>query len=196
MLKKKLNINNVMRTVMILVFIVSVTRGVIALIGKSSDPLSYFVSAITALGMFLISCIPSFLNQKGILAIRNTLNPISVVLFAFCFSLACELIWEIFEFSADSLIGSNMQRWQSDFTIDEWLVIQNVSNWSNPGLIDTMKDIINNLIGATVSSVFVYFSTVRGNQYIKSSLTTTDIVNEWGERSPMRSNARQKRPKG
>jgi len=31
MLKKKLNINNVMHTVMILVLIVSVTRGIIAL---------------------------------------------------------------------------------------------------------------------------------------------------------------------
>lgn len=242
-IKGKINITNLIRLIMVCTFVISLIRGIIEIANKGTDPFSYFVTALTALAMLAISGIPSFLNQRDILAvptviqtiftvftflamflgdingfynrfwwwdsllhlfsgamftfvgyllfcslnrdvsIRNKLNPISVVLFAFCFSLACELVWELFEFAADTIIGTNMQRWQSDFTVDEWLRLQNTSNLSNPGLIDTMKDITNNTISSLGASVYVYFSTVRGNsKYVKPPITTKEIVMEWNKR--------------
>jgi hypothetical protein len=60
-------------------------------------------------------------------------KPFLIVLFSFCFALALGSIWEIFEFSMDSLFGLNMQK---------------------SGLLDTMGDLIANSIGALIISLF------------------------------------------
>lgn len=83
--------------------------------------------------------------------VRNQLNPMSVVLVSVCFALACGGVWEIFEFAGDSLLGMNMQRWQSGMDAEQWALMQNFANTSNPGLIDTMKDIIVDTVGAALS---------------------------------------------
>ncbi|MBT3297501.1 hypothetical protein HN385_01105 [archaeon] len=58
-------------------------------------------------------------------------SPIILVIFSFCFALALGGLWEIFEFSMDQLIGSNMQK---------------------SGLVDTMWDLIVDALGAFVAS--------------------------------------------
>lgn len=63
------------------------------------------------------------------------MRPALLCFFAFCFALALGALWEIFEFSMDSIFGFNMQK---------------------NGLTDTMWDMIVNTIGALVVAVSGY----------------------------------------
>lgn len=64
------------------------------------------------------------------------INPILVVLFSFTFSLSIGVLWEVIEFFTDLILGINMQK---------------------SGLVDTMTDIILDILGALVVSVLGYF---------------------------------------
>ncbi|HOJ11810.1 MAG TPA: hypothetical protein PK733_14625 [Clostridiales bacterium] len=89
----------------------------------------------------------SFLNDSK--HVKFALSPFFVSLFAFCFALSAGAIWEIYEFTFDSLLSLNMQKFAlSDGTL---LVGQEA-------LADTMKDIIVDAISALAVSVFGYFS--------------------------------------
>lgn len=81
----------------------------------------------------------------------NPLSPASLLWFAFCFSLACGMVWETYEYVSDTYLGMNMQRWRSSLSAGAWAALQNVSNRSNPGLMDTMKDILLDISGALIS---------------------------------------------
>ena len=72
------------------------------------------------------------LYRGGILQAR----PVTIAFFTFCFAVAIGTLWEIFEFSLDSLVGSHMQA---------------------SGHIDTMWDLIVDSIGAFIASVLGYF---------------------------------------
>ena len=87
--------------------------------------------------------------------IRAKISPATIVMFSVIFAIACGVVWEIFEFGADYLIGANMQRWQNTISPEQWVAMQNVTNASNPGLVDTMKDFLNDTAGALVSIPFV-----------------------------------------
>lgn len=73
---------------------------------------------------------------------RHELNarPWAIAVFSFSFAVAIGALWEIFEFSMDSLFGLNMQK---------------------SGLLDTMGDLIVDAFGALFSSTiaFVYLKT-------------------------------------
>ncbi|MBA3788844.1 hypothetical protein H0X32_00410 [Patescibacteria group bacterium] len=77
---------------------------------------------------------------------RIAAKPIVLCLFAFCFSLAAGLLWEVFEFSGDELVHTNMQQRQT-------------------GVVDTMKDEIVDTIGALIGSAIGYF-------YLRNDLGT------------------------
>ncbi|HDS03368.1 MAG TPA: hypothetical protein ENN72_06635 [Firmicutes bacterium] len=64
-----------------------------------------------------------------------TLSPFFIVLFSFCFAMTIGTMWEIYEFSMDSLFGWDMQK---------------------SGLVDTMFDLIADMIGAATSSIYGY----------------------------------------
>ncbi|MBU4536467.1 hypothetical protein KJ603_00305 [Patescibacteria group bacterium] len=64
------------------------------------------------------------------------MSPIFVSIFAFSFAIALGVIWEIFEFSVDNVFGVNMQK---------------------SGLVDTMKDLTLDVIGAFFISFLGYF---------------------------------------
>ena len=86
---------------------------------------------------------------------KNThldLSPFFVALFSFCFSMMIAAVWEVYEFSYDSIAGGNSQRWQ----IEE--DIANVVNPGRYGLIDTMGDMIVCLIGSFIVSLLGYIS--------------------------------------
>ncbi len=118
------------------------------------------------------------------------MSPYFVAFTAFCFSMTVGVLWEFFEFGADMLTGSDMQKdWivtavnsvkfdptQSNEVIHKEItsVIVNGEDWMNNqllggyldiGLIDTMKDLIVNFIGAVVFSLF-------GIVYLKKRKTT------------------------
>ncbi len=67
---------------------------------------------------------------------KFTASVFLIALFTFSFSVAIGAIWEILEFTMDQLFKTNMQR---------------------SGLLDTMKDLIVDTVGALITSVCGYF---------------------------------------
>ena len=114
---------------------------------------------------------------------KFNLSPVYLSIVAFCFSMTIGVLWEMFEFSADMLLGTDMQK---DFIVskissvaldptlsNKVVTIENISEvyvngeplglggYLDIGIIDTMKDLIVNFIGAVVFSVIGFF-------YVKS----------------------------
>ena len=122
------------------------------------------------------------------------LSPLFLAFVAFCFSMTVGVLWEFFEFGADQVMGTDMQK---DF------IVQNIHSVSlNPdglnnvvdvsieslevngqdwmefpggyldiGLIDTMKDLQVNFIGAVAFSIIGYFYVkTRGKGKLAASL--------------------------
>ena len=106
------------------------------------DTMLHFSSGIM-LSLIGLSLFKS-LNQIG--GNYSQGNPVVAVVFAVLFAIACGALWEIVEFAGDSLLGMNMQRWQT-ISSD----VQRASNLSNPGLVNTMKDIICDVVGSLCS---------------------------------------------
>lgn len=115
---------------------------------------------------------------------RNThfkfqLSPFYLAIVAFCFSMTIGVLWEFFEFFCDQLLHIDMQKdvvinWISSVTLDPAksntpIVIDNIQNVSvngqdlaingylDIGLIDTMKDLLVNFVGAVIFSVIGFF---------------------------------------
>lgn len=98
------------------------------------------------LGALGFSMIAIFNNTERI---PLNLSPFFIAAFAFCFALAMGALWEIYEFSADALFGTNMQK----FALDDGTPLV-----GQAALKDTMKDIIVDTLGALVMSVVGYIS--------------------------------------
>ena len=106
------------------------------------------------------------------------LSPLFTAIVAFCFSMTVGVVWEFFEFGMDMIFGLDMQK---DTVIQAIRSVtlnpdgRNIVSVIDPirsvvingkelgiggyldiGLIDTMKDLIVNFIGAVVFSVFGY----------------------------------------
>lgn len=96
-----------------------------------------------ALGFSFIT----FLNRTD--RVPMNLSPAFVATFAFCFAVTLGVIWEIYEFTADGILHTNMQK----FGLEDGTPF--------PGrlaVMDTMKDLIVDTIGAAVMSVIGYIS--------------------------------------
>ena len=76
------------------------------------------------------------------------LNPLFVSIFVVCFSITVGVMWEVVEFLADAVTGSNMQRYSDSVTRDPFL--------GRNALFDTMKDLILDSIGALVVAIISY----------------------------------------
>ena len=125
---------------------------------------------------------------------RFELSPIYVVVAAFCFSMTVGVLWEFFEFGMDNVFKIDMQKDYvvneihsvtfdpnglnnvHDVYIDSLIVngedyIEKYGGYIDIGLIDTMKDLIVNFIGAFVFAIFGYFySKDDNNDKIKKLL--------------------------
>jgi hypothetical protein len=123
------------------------------------------------------------------------MSPYFVAFTAFCFSMTIGVLWEFFEFAADSFLGTDMQK---DWVVnsinsvklypkpganipqhyDIKSVVVNGEDWFEKlggyldiGLIDTMKDLIVNFIGAVVFSVVgIFYLKRRKTDGIAASL--------------------------
>lgn len=104
--------------------------------------ISGFVLGIVGFGVLYVL----YKNNKLIAA------PSLVIFLVFCFAMTIGVIWEMFEFLMDTLVGLNMQRRET-------------------GVIDTMYDFIANSIGAGVASVLGYLYLKKGESFLYSSLT-------------------------
>ena len=112
------------------------------------------------------------------------LSPLFLAIVAFCFSMTVGVLWEFFEFAADTYLHMDMQKdWivheinSVMFNPDGLNVVEHVKidslivngedwiakygGYIDIGLIDTMKDLIVNFIGAVVFSIIGFF-------YVKS----------------------------
>ena len=86
-----------------------------------------------ALGFSLVS----ILNDSK--SVPITLSPFFVALFALCFAMACGVIWEIYEFTLDGIMGLNMQK----YALENGALLIGRS-----ALEDTMGDLIVDTLGA------------------------------------------------
>jgi len=112
------------------------------------DTMLHFFSGgmLGALGFILID----LLNQNE--RIRISLSPLFVSLFAFSFALAAGAIWEIYEFTCDSFLRLNMQKYATE---------EGVLRIGQEALKDTMKDIIFDAIAALIVAVLGYLTNIR-----------------------------------
>lgn len=79
----------------------------------------------------------------------GTRKVVTSVLFAFLFALAVGYLWEMFEYTVDSVIpGYNNQRWQASVLESYENGTYLVSDARGAGLHDTMWDMIVNCLGA------------------------------------------------
>lgn len=107
------------------------------------------------------------------------LSPLFTAIVAFCFSMTIGVIWEFFEFGMDQILGFDMQKDTIIHTVRSVMldpaggnnvaVIDNIKNvavngrdlglggYLDIGLIDTMKDLMVNFVGAVVFSVIGFF---------------------------------------
>ena len=122
------------------------------------------------------------LNRRGSLAFQ--LSPLYLALVAFCFSMTIGVLWEFFECTMDQLFLLDMQKDTVVHSIGSVMLdpsggntptaIQNITDvivvtadgtqhslglggYLDIGLLDTMKDLFVNFIGAVVFSIIGYF---------------------------------------
>lgn len=126
-------------------------------------------------------CIVDILNRNK--NIRFELSPLSLAIVAFCFSMTTGVIWEFFEFGMDIFFRTDMQKdfivqQISSVTLDPTasntaVVVKGIvetvikladgsevvipGGYLDIGIIDTMKDLFVNFIGAVVFSLIGYF---------------------------------------
>lgn len=81
--------------------------------------------------------------------VRINLSPLFVSLFAFCFAVMIGVLWEIYEFTFDGVLGLNMQKFRLES--GEMLV-------GREALADTMEDLIVDALGALVMAVIGFFA--------------------------------------
>ena len=77
------------------------------------------------------------------------LSPFFVAAFAFCFAVTLGVFWEFYEFSFDGLLGLNMQK----FALEDGTLLS-----GRAALMDTMKDLVVDAVGALAASVIGYVS--------------------------------------
>ncbi len=111
------------------------------------------------------------------------LNTKFLLIASFCFSMTIGVLWEFFEFGVDQIFNADMQKdtivtrinsvnfdpnkENKVYSIDIDSVVVNGEEWIgylDIGLIDTMKDLIVNAIGAIVFSVIGYITMKKNNE--------------------------------
>lgn len=141
---------------------------------------------MAAIGFALID----IFNRSDKFSIK--MSPYFVAFVAFCFSMTVGVLWEFFEFSMDWFFGLDMQK---DWILSEISSVKlnpeganvpvkvaiesvvingekwNLGGYLDVGIVDTMKDLIVNFIGAVVFSVIgVIYLKQRGKGKLASSL--------------------------
>ncbi|MBR4071825.1 MAG: hypothetical protein IKK26_04665 [Clostridia bacterium] len=136
--------------------------------------------------------------------VKFNLSPFYLAVMAFCFSMTVGVLWEFFEFGMDMLVGFDMQKDTvinsiTSVTFDTTASNQTVAfhdivdtviigadgsqyvfsdygvkGYVDTGIVDTMKDLIVNFIGAVVFSVVGFFYVKsRGKGKIAKNLIPT-----------------------
>ena len=86
-----------------------------------------------------------------------SLSPMFLAVVAFCFSMTIGVLWEFFECGMDLFFGSDMQKDTIINTIRSVNLNPDLGGYLDIGLLDTMKDLFVNFIGAVIFSIIGYF---------------------------------------
>ena len=148
-----------------------------------------------AVGLSLID----ILNRST--RIGLSLSPLFVALVSFCFSMTIGVLWEFFEFGADVLFLTDMQKdtvvtnissvLLNPEPINKSIIIKDITDtvvngqslgingYLDIGLYDTMKDLFVNFVGAVTFSLFGFFYTKysgrRGKKLVEGLKITKDL---------------------
>lgn len=135
---------------------------------------------------------------------KINLSPIYIAIVAFCFSMTIGILWEFFEFSADRIAKTDMQKDRIVQEISSVLLHKDNENvpirvkdiekteiyskdgtvltiekgYLDIGLIDTMKDLFVNFIGAIVFSIigFLYIRNREKYRFAEGFIPTKEVV--------------------
>lgn len=108
---------------------------------------------------FIGFSIISILNDKEIFHLN--LTPFFIAFFAFCFAIMLGTVWEVYEYSSDGILKTNMQKYKLE---------NGYEMVGRDALKDTMDDLIVDGIGAFVASSIGYLSLKKQPAWIKKVL--------------------------
>jgi hypothetical protein len=96
---------------------------------------------------------------------RLNLTPVLSSLFSFCLATTIGVLWEFYEFFADSFMGQNTQR---------TMTIEGAPLIGQAALLDTMGDLIVNCSAAAVVAILGYFALKSSGNWLEAYLITFD----------------------
>lgn len=128
------------------------------------------------------------------------LSPLYVAIVAFCFSMTIGVLWEFFEFTADNIILTDMQKdriiqkissvelnksgenvpikindiKKTKIYVKGGTIVTIENGYLDIGLIDTMKDLFVNFVGAIIFSIigFLYIKNRKKYKFAKNFIPT------------------------
>ena len=175
--RMKIDLPNVLEVIMIIFFFAA---NILGELGSFYERIPIWDTVLHTLNGFICAGVGfgliDILNQNERVKIK--LSPAFVCLFSFCFSMTVGTIWEFFEFSVDMLLNMDMQKDTVISMINSVLLtgglnevttVDGITNtvvngqnlgidgYLDIGLIDTMKDLIVNFIGAVGFNLSGYF---------------------------------------
>lgn len=94
---------------------------------------------------------------------KVSLSPIFVCIFAVFFTVFVGVVWEIYEFISDGILGINMQKYALGSAISDTgtTLLQ-----GRAALTDTMTDLIVDLLGGLTASIVGYISIIKNTGWI------------------------------
>lgn len=98
--------------------------------------------------------------------VRLNLSPVFVSLFAFCFALSIGVLWEMYEFLGDELLGLNMQK----FRLEDGSQLV-----GHAALRDTMKDLIIDGAGSLLIAILGLVSNIKRKKVQPEEITQDEI---------------------
>lgn len=185
-------------TLEIIIYLFIFSAEILGEINNFYGAIPYWDTMLHTLNGFLCAAVGfslvNLLNEKSD---NFNLSPTYLCLVAFCFSMTIGVLWEFYEFAADSFFQTDMQKDRvvstiSTVTLDpeqnnNAIIIEGIDQtvmydkngnilttieggYLDIGIIDTMKDLIVNFIGAFTFSIIGYI-------YLKHSTNSIFITN-------------------
>lgn len=199
-------------TLEIIVLLFIYAAEILGEIGAYYVTFPYWDTVLHTLNGFLCAAIGfsllDILNRRE--DIKFSLSPLYLAIVAFCFSMTVGVCWEFFEWTMDQFFLLDMQKDTilssiSSIMLDpagrntpivikdiaDVIIVQSdgtqtalhLGGYLDVGLMDTMKDLLVNFIGAAVFSVIGYFY-VRSRGKNKFAKRFIPVINESSENSP------------
>ena len=139
-------------SIMEIIFLVfSVLSFLLGEIGDFYIKFKWWDSMLHAMSGVLLGCVGfvllNFFNKNDNFKSFH-LGPGFAALFVLCFTISCGTLWEVIEFIADTINGTNMQRFQDNITGEGFI--------GRAALFDTMKDLILDSIGGVFIAIIGY----------------------------------------